>query len=159
MLKPALAVLALTLAAAAPARALDDPEDLVKSIYDGRDVQDSAAHARAWLSRDLAAAYVVALKADEPKPATDFDWRYGSQDYDVSELHVAMGSADRQLGATTVADVAVTFRNFNGPTQTVTWTLCLGAKGWRVADVSGKDSDGEWRVRAMLDLPLDQVTC
>jgi hypothetical protein len=159
MLKPVANALLLAALAAAPAMALDDPEEAVRAIYDGRNVQDSAAHARAWLPRDVAASYLLALKADEPKPATDFDWRYGSQEFDVSQVHVAMGSADRQVGGVTVSDVRVTFRNFDGPPQQVTWTVCLGARGWRVADVSGTDDSGDWHLRQMLDLPADQIVC
>lgn len=145
-------------ALALPAVALDGPEDPVRAIYGDLGVPDTAAEADRWLARDVAAAYKVALRADEPKPSTDFDWRYGSQDYDITEVSVGRGVM-RTLGRVTVADVPVTFRNFNQPTQTVTWTLCLGRKGWRVADVRGTDSEGVWSIRQMLDLPTDPLRC
>ena len=145
-------------ALALPAVALDGPEDPVRAIYGDLGVPDTTAEADRWLARDVAAAYKVALRADEPKPSTDFDWRYGSQDYDITEVSVGRGVM-RTLGRVTVADVPVSFRNFNQPTQTVTWTLCLGRNGWRVADVRGTDSDGDWSIRQMLDLPTDTLRC
>ena len=75
-------------ALALPAVALDGPEDPVRAIYGDLGVPDTAAEADRWLARDVAAAYKVALRADEPKPSTDFDWRYGSQDYDITEVSV-----------------------------------------------------------------------
>lgn len=156
MLKP-LVTLAALAALIGPAVALDGPEEAVKAIYFTAGVPDTAREADRWLARDVAKAYKVALAADEPKPSTDFDWRYGTQDYDVTEVNVQR--AGPMTGKPTMTDVAVSFRNFNQPTETITWTMCLGRKGWRVADVRGMDDSGGWRLRQMLDLPLDQVTC
>lgn len=158
-MKTKLIATAAVLTLAFPATALDGPEEPVKAIYGDLGVPDTAAEADRWLARDVAAAYKVALKADEPKPSTDFDWRYGSQDYDITEVSVGRGVAIASISGVTLMEVPVTFRNFNQPTETVTWTLCLGRRGWRVADVRGTDSEGVWRIRQMLDLPTDQLRC
>ena len=157
-MKTKLIVTAAVLALALPAAALDGPEEPVRAIYGDMGVPDTAAEADRWLARDAAAAYKIALRADEPKPSTDFDWRYGTQDYDVTEINVGRGVL-RTAGGVTFADVPVTFRNFNQPTEEVTWTMCLGRKGWRVADVRGNDDSGGWRLRQMLDLPFNKFRC
>lgn len=157
MLK-ALITLAALAAVVGPAVALDGPEEPVKAIY-RQGVPDTAREADRWLARDVAAAYNVALKADEPKPSTDFDWRYGAQEYDITDLNVGRGVALPAVGGVTIMDVPVSFRSFNEPAETVTWTMCLGRKGWRVADVRGMADIGEWRIRQMLDLPLDKLSC
>lgn len=157
-MKTKLIATAAAFAVALPATALDGPEDPVRAIYGDQGVPDTEAEAERYLARDVAAAYKIALKADEPKPSTDFDWRYGTQDYDVTEVSVGRGVM-RTEGGLTLADVPVTFRSFNQPTETVTWTLCLGREGWRVADVRGIDDSDGWRIRQMLDLPTDAVRC
>ena len=157
-MKTSLIATTTALELALPAVALDGPEEPVRAIYGDLGVPDTAAEADRWLARDVAAAYKLALRADEPKPSTDFDWRYGTQDYDITERNVGR-AVMRTEGGVTLADVPVTFRNFNQPAETVVWMMCLGRKGWRVADVRGNDDSGGWRIRQMLDLPLDKVRC
>jgi len=158
MLKPAAAIATLALIAM-PAAALDGSEEVVRALY--RDGQpDTVAEADRWLARDVAAAYKRDLAADEPRPSTDFDWRYGSQEYEPSNLifyRAEIVSSPGELP--TLEEMSVEFRSFgNGPYK-VTWTLCLGEKGWRVANVRSRDTGGGWDLREMLDLPRRPVQC
>lgn len=143
-----------------PILALDGPEAPVRAIYGGMGVPDTAAEADRWLARDVAAAYKRDLAADEPMPSTDFDWRYGSQEHDVSDLVFMREELVSPPGKLpTLVEVPVSFRSFNEGPYIVTWTLCLGEQGWRVADVRSSDSGGGWRLREMLALPRHQVQC
>lgn len=158
MLKPLVTAAAVLAVLAAPAVALDGPEEAVKALY--RDGQpDTAAEADRWLARDLASAYKRDLKMDEPQPSTDFDWRYGNQEWDVSELNVGRSIDLPSVGGVTLRDVPVNFKDFNQP-KLVTWRMCLGKKGWRVADVRGLNPDGSpWSLREMMQLPADRIKC
>lgn len=140
-----------------PVVALDGPEEPVKAIYGPAGMPDTAKEADRWLARDVARAYKKDLAADEPRPSTDFDWRFGQQDYDASEINVGLG--DGFVGGSNLMDVRVSFKSFNQGPYTVTWTMCLGRKGWRVANVSSTDAGGGFDLREMLELPADRVQC
>ena len=159
-MKTKLIATAASLALALPAFALDGPEEPVRAIYGAQGVPDTAAEADRWLARDLAAADKRDLAAGEPRPSTDFDWRYGSQEYEISDLVFMRGEHVTPPGELpTRVEAAVSFRSFNHGPYTVTWILCLGESGWRVADVHSNDTGGGWRLREMLELPSDQVQC
>ena len=139
------AVLAL---AGAPAAALDDPDQLVRAIYT-RDALPTSERDMAWF---YAADLKRALKADSSTGevgAIDFDFRYGAQDFDVTGLTFS------KVGQNAEATVTARFINFGKP-KTITYRMCLGRTGWKIADVT--DGDGEWRLRALLQLPA-QARC
>ena len=143
MLKPT-AALALCLATATPALALDDPDQLVRSLY-AREALPTSARDTAWF---YAADLNQALKADSSRPgevgAVDFDFRYGAQDFDVTGLKFSKTHQNSN------ATVAASFVNFGKP-MTIVYRMCLGRTGWKIADVS--DGEGAWRLRAVLKLP------
>lgn len=146
------------LAASAPAAALDGPEETVRRLY-RQGQPDTVQEADRWLARDVARRYKVDLIADEPKPSTDFDWRYGTQEYSPTELTFARAVDLPPVDGVVMREVAVSFRNFGEGPHTVTWTLCLGRSGWKVADVRSDYSGGPWSLREMLELPNDTIKC
>lgn len=144
--------------AAGQATALDGPEDPVRAIY--RNGQpDTVREADRFLARDVARRYKVDLVDDEPQPSTDFDWRYGSQEYEITDQTIGQAVDLPPLNGVIMRDVPVTFRTFNQGPYTVTWTMCLGRQGWRVANVRSSDTGGGWDLREMLELPNDKVQC
>jgi len=157
MLK-ALIAAATILGSAYPAHGLDDPDQLVRAIYDAKSLPTTELDSDRILARDASAAYKLQLKADEPKPATDFDWRYDSQEWEITDLVISRGSNPAFRDGRTFSDVTVTFKNFGKP-ETVVWTLCLGVSGWRVADVKGGDGEGAWTLRELLEIPPGEVQC
>jgi hypothetical protein len=92
-----------------------------------------------------------ALKADSHRDrvgAIDFDYRYGAQEVELSNL---------QLGALNTLDgerVVARFDNAQKPFE-VDYDLVLTREGWRIADVSAPAQQGDqaWSLRAMLKLP------
>lgn len=158
MLKPIVTAAAVLAVLTAPAVALDGPEETVRRVYDMDTLPSTAAGADALLARDMAEAYKRDLTMDEPQPSTDFDWRYGNQDWEITELVVGRAVDLPSVGGVVLRDVPVSFRDFNEP-KTITWRMCLGRKGWRVADVRGPDESGVWSLRDMMKLPADPIRC
>lgn len=158
MLKPIVSAAILLAVLAAPAAALDGPEETVKRVYAMNSLPSTPAGADALLARDMAAAYKLDLVKPEPQPSTNFDWRYGSQDWELSELAIGRAVDLPSVSGVTMRDVPVTFKDLSQP-KAVTWRMCLAAQGWRVADVRGTDDQGVWSVREMLSLPADRIDC
>lgn len=144
--------------ATAQAIALDGPEEPVRAIY-RHGQPDTVQEADRFLARDVARRYKVDLLDNEPQPSTDFDWRYGSQEYEVTDLVVGRAVDLPPVDGVIMRDVPVSFRSFNQGPYTVTWTLCLGRRGWRVANVRSSDTGGGWNLREMLELTDDKVQC
>ena len=159
MLKPIVTATALLALLAVPALALDGPEETVKRVYAASSLPTTAEGSDALLARDMSTAYKRDLKMDEPQPSTDFDWRYGNQEWDVSDLNVGRPADLPSVGGVTLRDVRVSFQDFGQP-KTVTWRMCLGSGGWRVADVRGLNGDGSpWSLREMMNLPAEKIDC
>lgn len=160
MLKPALTAVALAVALALPAAALDGPEETVKRIYAMEDWFGPSQGPDTLLARDLAAALRKDAATDEPSPAADRDWRYGSDaDYDVSSVVIESGVSVPSPRGQTWMDVTVHYRDFNEP-KTLVWRMCLAPKGWRVANVRGEYAPGAaWDVRRDYGLRDDKVKC
>lgn len=149
------------LAAAAPAVALDGPEETVRRIYAMEDWFSQSQGPNTLLARDLVAAFRKDLRTDEPSPAADMDWRYGggNSDFDVSEITIEPGVPVPSPRGQTWMDVTVRYQDFNQP-KIVVWRMCLAAKGWRVADVRGEYAPGAmWNVRQDFGLRDDKVKC
>ena len=161
-MKPLLLFSALAgLAVAAPAVALDGPEETVKRIYAMEDWYGQSSGPNTLLARDLVAAFRKDLGTDEPSPAADMDWRYGggNSDFDVSDITIEPGVAVQTPRGQTWMDVTVRYQDFNQP-KTIVWRMCLAAKGWRVADVRGEYAPGAaWSVRQDFGLRADRVKC
>jgi len=159
MLKQAtLAAFAAVLLAATSAAALDDPDQLIKGLYALPTLPSKPGDADRWLARDAAQAYDRQLQADEPMPATDGDWRYDSQEWEISDLVISRPVAAKGFGGADVMLVEASFKNFGKPNR-VTWTLCLASTGWRIADARGENDGGVWRLREYLEVPLDSLRC
>lgn len=80
--------------------------------------------------------------------AIDFDYRYGAQDVQLSNLHIsAINTLDGER-------VVARFENAEKPYE-VDYDLVLTRDGWRIADVSAPAQQGDeaWSLRAMLKLP------
>jgi hypothetical protein len=80
--------------------------------------------------------------------AIDFDYRYGAQDVQVSEVTVtAVNTADGERAT-------ARFDNIGKP-YVVNYDLTLTRQGWRIADVSAPAQQGDtpWDLRQMLKLP------
>ena len=144
-------------ATAAPAAALDGPLDLIGSLYRLPGGLDSAELADAYLARDAAAAYKGQLGADEPKPATGFDWRHNAQDGAITDLTVTGPIASEERGGIPFVKVVASFRR-DGVEDAVSYTLCLGPAGWRVSDAANLGAD-PWALRSLLDLPAEASRC
>jgi len=92
-----------------------------------------------------------ALKKDshpDEVGAVDFDYRYGAQDVQISNLGMAaINTLDGER-------VIARFNNFQKPYE-VDYDLVLTREGWRIADVSAPAQQGDqaWSLRAMLKLP------
>ncbi|HVY33713.1 MAG TPA: hypothetical protein VG960_04755 [Caulobacteraceae bacterium] len=80
--------------------------------------------------------------------AIDFDYRYGAQDVQLSNLRItAINTLDGER-------VVARFENAEKPFE-VDYDLVLTRDGWRIADVSAPAQQGDeaWSLRAMLKLP------
>ena len=92
-----------------------------------------------------------ALKADSHPGevgAIDFDYRYGAQDVQLSNLQIAaINTLDGER-------VVARFENAEKPYE-VDYDLVLTRDGWRISDISAPAQQGDqaWSLRAMLKLP------
>jgi hypothetical protein len=111
-------------------------------------------------ARDLARAYRQDTSHPGDVGEIDFDWRFGAQDFQITELKIE--PAPLQRGAMPMADrgeVRATFRNFGKPYE-VLYRVCRAQSGaWRIADVSSDTGDDKWDLRAMLKLDRERVRC
>jgi hypothetical protein len=145
----------IALLAARPAAALDGPESLVQALYAPDAMPDTAEEGRRFLSADNAQAYARQLRSKEVEPATGFDWRCDCQDGQMSELVIGKGQMSSAGGAT-LATVKVDFR-LEGEPRSLTYELCLGRQGWRIADL--RPSTGAWSLRDLLGLKGRGLRC
>jgi hypothetical protein len=141
----AFAILFLT----TPAFAIDDPDELVRSLYRLQTVPAGKKAIDAYFAADTAKALKADYKAGEVG-AIDFDYRYDGQDFEIADLKIGKG-VDEAGGAR----VAATFTNFGKPASVV-YRLCVAKAGWRIADVA--NADGRWALRKMLNL-REPVRC
>lgn len=135
-----------------PSLALDGPEDTVRALYAPDAMPDTAAEGARFLSADNAKAYAKQLKSKEVEPAVGFDWRCDCQDGEMTELTIGRALP---IEGTRVA-VKVDFK-LDGEPRSLTYELCLGRKGWRIADL--KPATGEWTLRELLGLKDKPVKC
>jgi hypothetical protein len=139
----------VVLAAATPALAIDDPDQLVRGLYRLDTVPTGRKAIDLYFAADAARALKADYKAGEVG-AVDFDYRYNGQDFEIDKLKI-----DKGVESAGESRVTATFTNFEKP-MSVVYRLCIAKKGWRIADVS--DGAGQWRLRKMLRLP-DKVVC
>lgn len=145
------------LAFARPVVALDDPDQLIRSLYALAGGVDTPALADRYLSADLSAPYKAQLASDEVQPATGFDWRFDAQDVEVTNIRFETRGPITVRGAT-AADVEVLFENF-GEQKEITYSLCLGPRGWRIYDARNLDGEGDWSLRETLLGVEGEVNC
>jgi hypothetical protein len=159
MLKPTFTALVLAAALAAPAAALDGPEQTVRRIYAMEDWHAAAQGPDSFLARDMATAFRRDLGQDEPSPAADMDWLYGGPGAEgVSGLEVENGVHVASPRGQTLMEVTVRFTEAGEP-RAVIWRMCLARSGWRVADIRGAHPGGAaWSVRDYWSLP-NKVKC
>jgi hypothetical protein len=142
--------LALMLSAvAAPAVAIDDPDQVVRSLYRLQTVPAGKKAIDTYFATDTAKALKADYKARKVG-AIDFDYRYNGQDFEIAGLKI-----DKGVDSLNESRVTATFTNFGKPMKVI-YRLCVGKNGWRIADVA--DGAGEWRLRKMLRLS-DKVVC
>jgi hypothetical protein len=130
---------------------------LVKGLY----VHEAEPnHVGRIFARDLARAYRKDTSHPDEVGEIDFDWRYGAQDEEITELKVeavrlkpgAMPMADR-------GEVRATFKNFGKPYE-VLYRVCRSAEGgWRIANVSSVGGEDKWDLRRLLKLDPVKVRC
>lgn len=161
MLKTVVASILSAFLIAAPAAALDDPDQLVRALYGLQYGVNAPDVADRFLAADAAAAYKLQLAADEPKEATGFDWRYDAQDVEITNLEIQRRAGMESPGSGAArAEVNVTLTNF-GQRVSLVYYLCLAPGGWRIADVRRvqvEDAD-TWTLRELLALPAEPVHC
>ena len=157
MLRPPVLMLAACLAWAATAVALDDPDQLIRSLYALKGGVDTPSLADRYLSADLAAPYKAQLASDEVEPATGFDWRFDAQEVQVTNLRISTVGTTSARGMT-AADVEVVFENY-GRQNEITYSLCLGPRGWRIYDARNLDGEGDWSLRETLLGVEGEVEC
>ena len=101
-----------------------------------------------FFTEDLARA----IKKDTSKKgevgAIDFDYRYGAQDLQITEVEV---SANNTLDG---EQATARFNNMGKPYE-VDYRLTLTRAGWRIEDISAPAQQGDtaWDLRTMLKLP------
>ncbi len=140
----------LGLLLAAPATALDDPDQLVRQLYRRDSIPVSNAGVDRFFARDLARAMKKDMKSKDEVGVLDFDYRYGAQDFEVTELTFKKQAVGN--GAT----VTASFKNF-AKAEVVTYRMCIAAKGWRIADIAGASDEERWELRKMFKLPARTV--
>jgi hypothetical protein len=128
--------------AAAPALALaSEPQEVVRSLYTEPNMTFSSAQLAGYFSDDLNGA--LKLRA----APTSFDYRYGAQDLQISDLEFVTDVDHDQ------ARVVAVFKNY-GRANSVDWTLCRRPDGnWRIADASSNTGPEDWDLRQLLRLP------
>jgi hypothetical protein len=134
------------------------PAALVRRLYAHKLLPD---HVDRQFAHDLARAYHRDTSHPGEVGAIDFDWRYGAQDFQITDL--AIVRVPRPAGQPPKVDLArvnVSFRNFGKP-GLVTYRLCRSpVRGWRIADVSEAGSGADaWDLRRMLKLRAAPVDC
>jgi hypothetical protein len=111
-------------------------------------------------ARDLERAYRNDISHPGEVGEIDFDWRYGAQDFQITELKIE--AARLKPGAMPMADrgeVRATFKNFGKPYE-VLYRVCRAQSGaWRIADVSSNSGDDRWDLRQLLKLDPERVRC
>lgn len=142
----------LLLLPSGPLSALDDPDQLIRALYAPDAMPDTAAEGARYLAADNAKAYARQLKSKEVEPAVGFDWRCDCQDGQMTEL--AIGKPAPLAGGRVA--VKVDFK-LEGEPRSLTYELCLGKKGWRIADL--KPATGEWTLRDLLGLKATPLKC
>jgi hypothetical protein len=148
---------AAVLMLAAPATALDDPISLIQMLYRPDGMPDTAKEADRFLAADAAKAYKRQLgDSQNAGAAVDFDWRYNSQDGQNTELKIVELPYQRPHAAKPLAVIAASFKNEGRP-ETITYSLCLGSKGWRIADAH--DAGETWTLRDLLGLKGKPLKC
>ena len=138
---------------AAPALALDDPEQMVRGLYHLKNAPIAAAQLDRLFARDLTRAITKDGKSKDEVGALDFDYRYGAQEWKIRGLKVA--TTAKELAG---AEIEVRFRNFGKP-NTVTYRMCLAKRGWRIADISGRSAEDKWSLRDLLKLTKQKIDC
>jgi hypothetical protein len=130
---------------------------LVKSLYAH---ERTPTHVAGVFARDLASAYRTDISHPGEVGEVDFDWRYGAQDVQITELKIE--AARLKPGAMPMADrgeVRATFKHIGEPNE-VLYRVCRAQRGaWRIADVSSNSGDDKWDLRQLLKLDPERVRC
>ncbi|RYE75606.1 MAG: DUF3828 domain-containing protein [Hyphomicrobiales bacterium] len=154
-----LAVLGFLLAAILPAAAFDDPRELVEAFYAPYVTTDFDEFIT--LKEDENAFFSAGLlalserdRADSERlggiARIDFDPWVNGQDFQITDLFIA----DAEIAGDT-AVVPVDFKNFDRETNTWVY-LVREADGWKIDDIENFDPDYPYRLRAILEAPLEE---
>jgi hypothetical protein len=154
MIRSAVLVLSTALfagAAAASAQAAVSPKALVGMVYEKMAVNMDGSDMGSYLTADLLQAMRRSTPPGEAGPI-DFDYRYGSQDPDISGLNIL------EVVDNSDAKVVAVFKNHGRP-HSVNWKLCRRASGdWRIYD-AWSNTGAEWDLRQLLALPPQPRSC
>ena len=118
-------------------------------------------HVAGVFARDLARAYRKDIGHPGEVGEIDFDWRYGAQDFEITELKVEATHLDA-AGAMPMADrgeVRATFKNFGKPYE-VLYRVCRSARAGGGSPTCRQSAGtAKWDLRQMLHLDPDKVRC
>ena len=153
ILKAAAALLSVVavISTGAPARAAIAPKDLVHMVYTKTSVNMDGSDMGRFMTGDLLSAMHRSTPPGEAGPI-DFDYRYGSQDPDISGLNIL------EVIDNDDAKVVAVFKNHGRPFS-VNWKLCRRSTGeWRIYD-AWSNTGSEWDLRQLLALPPQPNAC
>ncbi|HEY9012279.1 MAG TPA: DUF3828 domain-containing protein [Devosia sp.] len=143
-----------------PAAAFDDPKELVEAFYtpyletDFDTFLELKKDEDSFFSEGLLALYEQD-RADAERlggiARMDFDPWINGQDFDLTDLVVGDGERTGDAAAT----VPVSFRN-SGSQNNVLVYVVQEANGWKIDDVENVDPEYSYRLRAILEAPLEE---
>lgn len=137
---------------AAPALALDGPQETIKAFYAKAALPVTAAEADRFFAPDLARAYKADQKTGEVG-ALGFDFRYNAQDFEAQKPELSEAHTGND------AVVTARVRPFaDSEIVAIAYRMCLGRTGWKIADAAVAGPGG-WSVRELLALPAAPVKC
>lgn len=135
---------AAALALLATSAIAQTPLDLVQQVYKEEQAVIDPAKLPRYYAADMAAALAEDQKDDDA--GVGFDWLYGAQDAEITELAFKEEAVPPDR-----SQVQVTFKNFGQPAE-IYWLLCRRPNGdWRIDNVMTM----EWSLREMLGLGPD----
>jgi hypothetical protein len=142
-----LSFIALAAPAAAQAAGKTTPETFIRDFYSRERLPVKRSALRAMFAADLAAAMSKEYGKDEPGEL-NFDYRYGTQDYELKNL--VLDTTPAAAGGT---QVRARFDSFGKPFE-IRYRLAPQGSGWRILDVSApaQNDDRPWSLREKLGL-------
>lgn len=155
-----LATIGFLAAAIVPAAAFDDPKELVEAFYapyleaDFDTFIEMKKDEDSFFSAGLLALYEQD-RADAERlggiARIDFDPWVNGQDFQLTDLFIG----DGELTSDTTATVPVDFKNMGEENNS--WVYVVKeADGWKIDDIENFDPEYPYRLRAILEAPLEE---